>query len=339
MKRAPGILAGPPAGCDARRRAGLTLLELLVVMMIVSVLLGLGVGFLQRGSSDLDAAAAMLRDRLRLAARTAKLEGLPTMLTLQPGPGGGAVRVQVRGLREVGSWHLEPGERWWNAQIRPVLTGRDEPRGRFGHGMRPLPGAKEPLLAVAAGRRDAFDLDEGFSFRLDLRLDRAAPAVVGRLGSAFELSLDGGGRVLGRVTLGLPGPRRGPLVVLRGRRPLPVGEWVTLELVHDGERAMLLVDGRLEAQAPARGVPFRQADDALEVSPPGEPVPGTVDEIRLLAYEQGEWTALPDDVVLVGLQGPIRFRRDGEPEIHPTFEIVLGEQRQRHRIGPGGILE
>ena len=56
-----------------RREPCFTLMELLVVMGLLSVLAGLGIGFLQRGDTSLDQVLSMLRAELRGAALTALL--------------------------------------------------------------------------------------------------------------------------------------------------------------------------------------------------------------------------------------------------------------------------
>ncbi|MFY9340926.1 MAG: prepilin-type N-terminal cleavage/methylation domain-containing protein, partial [Planctomycetota bacterium] len=65
------------------RSAGFTLLELLVVIGVLSVLMGLSVGYL--GKTDVSAIAnSVLAGELRAAQMTARVEGAPTEVLVRP---------------------------------------------------------------------------------------------------------------------------------------------------------------------------------------------------------------------------------------------------------------
>lgn len=318
-------------------RAGFTLLELIAVIGLITILMGFGVGFLQRGSNNLSVSLAIVRDQIRLAANTAKSEGQPTEVHVAAGGDGGGVSMHVRVLTPIGFWHFEPGERWINSALRPQLTGEEEPGGRFGFARRSDPESRGSLMTVAAGENEFF-LDQGFALRLELKLERRREMEVARLGRAFELRLDGDLLPQGRVTLTDSGDRPGAVVTVRGARPLRLGSWVTLELVHDGRAVALVVDGQEQARAAANGAPFQQPADVFEVSLSAAPVLGLVDEVQLLAYERSELQTLPDDVELVGLQGPVRFGRRGELLAPARFALVQGEEVVGRFVAPGGVL-
>jgi hypothetical protein len=309
-----------------------------MVMALVSLLMGLSIGFLQRGSTDFDLALGIVRDQMRLAANTARSRGLPTEVHILPAQDNEPVRLEARILRSVGFWHLEPGERWINAGLRPQLTGSPEPQGRFGQAWRPDLAARASMLTITTGDNDAFYLDQGFALRLDLKLEARAPMVVARLGRAFELSLTDDLIPEARVTLTDPGPRPGPVARVRGRRPLRTGRWLTLELVHDGRTLAVLVDGREAGRAPAAGAPFQQSPDLFEVSLGSVPVRGLVDEIQLLAYERGELMALPFEAELRDLKTPVRFTARGELREPARFTLVLRDESVGRLIAPGGVL-
>lgn len=317
--------------------AGFTLLELLTVIALITVLMGFGIGFMQRGSNDLSVALAVVRDQMRLAANTAKSEGQPTEVYIGTDGEGGPVRMHVRVLTPIGFWHFEPGERWINSALRPQLTGGEDPRGRFGFARRPDPGSRSSMLTVAADQ-DLFYIDQGFALRVELKLDDRREMEIARLGRAFELRLDDDLVPSGRITLTDSGQRPGAVVNVEGRLPLRLGEWVTLELVHDGRRLALVVDGQEQARASAAGQPFQQPTDVFEVSLGSAPVRGLVDELQLLAYERSEEQALPDEVQLIGLQGPVRFGRRGELLAPAWFALVRGDETEGRFVAPGGVL-
>jgi prepilin-type N-terminal cleavage/methylation domain-containing protein len=318
---------------------GFTLIELMAVLSILSVMMGIGLGFLGRGSTDFELAQSIVRDHVRLAALTAQSRGAPTDVLLLRQEGR-VPQMRARVLSPVGAWHFERDERWLSDQLEPELGGEREPAGRFGAAMRPDAAAKRPVLKVVAGDKPLFDLRQGFALRLELRCETRAPCVVAELGRALVLACDGDLVPELRVTLADPGRRQGPTRTARGQRGLPVGRWVTVDAIHDGQHARILVDGVAEAEIDARGEPYRTGGDAFVVSPANSAVPGLIDEVQLFAYELSEIVDLPDGAVIKGFDGDVlRFNARGEPEHQPTILIQVGDESVERRVAPGGILQ
>lgn len=318
-----------------RRQAGFTLLELLSVLGVMAVLAGFGLGFLQRGSTDLDLALGIVRDQLRVAANTATARALPAEVEVLPGE---IVGLRARVSRAVGFWHFEPEERWFDRRLRPQLIGTPEPAGRFGHAFRPDPETGDAMLTVPAGAHDLFDLTDGFALRLDLRLDERTPMGVARLGRGFELALDGALRPVAKVTLEGGQGKPGAVVELRADRPLRAGAWTTLELAFDGAQLRLRIDGREAARAAAAGEVFRGAGDALEVSFGRTPILGLVDEVQLFAYERTELLRLPVDVTLEEHPPLVRFGSRGELLAPARFTLRWQDEVSSWDVAPGGVL-
>ena len=122
---------------------------------------------------------------------------------------------------------------------------------------------------------------------------------------------------------------------------IATGRWVTLELIHDGNRVSLVVDGRQEGSAAAVGAPYRRPQDEFVISPSSAPIVGTIDEVQLLAFERGEEQTMPFGVDWVGVPGPIRFDRRGQV-VEPKPALVgveLTDEKVVRTIGPGGVLQ
>ncbi|MCC6669651.1 MAG: prepilin-type N-terminal cleavage/methylation domain-containing protein [Planctomycetes bacterium] len=321
----------------ARRARGFTLLEMLAVLSILGVLMGLGAGFLQRGANEFELARSILRDQVRLATTTARTRGLPTALRITPATGETPASVQARVLVPVGHWHCEADESWLNEGLRPDLNATYEP-GRFGQALRHDGKSRGAALSLATAGKDRFRLDLGFALRADVRPEGRGAMTLARMGRSFRLGLAADLVPEASVTLAEPGNRPGSVVQATARRSLAAGAWAALEVVHDGEALLLLVDGAVAARADARGAVYQSAE-RLEVSPGDAPVVGLVDEVRLLAYEAAEAQNLPMGATVRGVAGPIRFDALGEPETAVVFDLILGEERQRLTLGPGGILQ
>jgi len=322
----PGVKAGA---------AGFTLIELLAVMSIVTVLMGLGIGFMLRRGSPLEQATAVLRDQVRLAAVTAKSRQAPTEVRLLTADG--RQQLRVRGLEPVAAWHCEPGERPLDEQVRGTVVGEHVP-GRFGMALRQGDDPRVGILRVPTLGRSVWDLGDGFLLRLDLRLDERRGCTVAQLARAFVLELDDDGTPEVRVTLA-SGKQQGATRKAKAQVPLPLRTWTTVDVVFDGSSLELWNDGRQVAATDAAGSPFQRESDAFEVSPGQAAVPGLVDEIQLWAYVLADPVDLPPGTELKGLDAGVRFAPTGEPEHPCEVSLVSGEQTERYLIAPGGVLQ
>lgn len=336
LARAPSqATAGQSALQCVARECGFTLIELLAVMSVLTVLMGLGIGFMTRRASPIEQATAVLRDQVRLAAVTAKSRLAPTEVLLIRTDG--RAQLRVRGLEPIAAWHCEPGERQFNEQVRGDVSGDHVP-GRFGMALRPDPDARLAVLRVPTLDRPAWDLHDGFLLRLDLRLDQRHACTVAQLGRAFTLVLDDDGTPEVRLALAA-GKQQGRTCTAKGASPLPLRRWTTLDVVCDGRVLELMIDGRSVASVAAEGAPFQRESDTFEVSPGQAKVPGLVDEIQLWAYVLGEPVDVPIGTEMKGLDDGLRFSPMGEPETVTEVTLVNGEQTERYRVAPGGVLQ
>ena len=329
----------PMPGRTAAAARGFTLLELMVTIGVISVLMGISLGFLSRSTGRPEAMSA-LAGELRAASLSARATGLPTEVVVAPDPEGLLTMVRARSLQPVVVFHCEPDQQFLNPDLRPTLLGLDVREGRFGHGRRPNGDQPEMLLRWPAPVKVA-DFRDGFALRLDLLLEQRTGCALLRLGKALEVDLEPDGRVRARLQLRSGTGNTGQGVPLQAQEPLPLHRWCTVEIAADGRSFWLEVDGRELARAAAPGSVLQHIDqDALEVSLRGEPLPGVLDELRVFVYRFGEPQRLPVDVQ-VAQAVRIGFDAHGEPIGKPTIELELVQEGRNEvlRVLRGGVLQ
>src|SRR5262245_23795719 len=210
---------------STRESRGFTLLELLVVMGVVSVLLGLAVGFLGRTDPQM-VADSMIAGETRAAQMTARAEGLPTEVWIRPGVDGGPATVQARLLQPIRTFHLEPGEDALDDSLRPTVHGDDVIQGRFGHARRSRDAERVPLLSWPAVP-EVIDLRDGFVIRLDLWLDHRVAGTILRLQPAVEVQLDDAGKPRARFRFRGVGNESTSSAAVASPLSLPLHQWCT----------------------------------------------------------------------------------------------------------------
>lgn len=311
----------PTATHRSSRAGGFTLLELMMVIGVLAVLMGLSIGVLGRTDPQ-RVADSVLAGELRSAQVTARAEGLPTEVWIRRGRDGLPATVQSRLLAPIAAFHFEPGEPVLDERLRPTLGGADVPQGRYGHARESREGDRGPLLRWPVDP-EMMNLREGFVVRFDLKLARRAAGKVLNFGTALELHLDDDGRLRGRWrTRGNSDAVQ--LATVSSAVPLPLERWCSVDAACDGTSAWLVVDGREVARTPAAGTPVQERDSVFEISPAEAPVPGIVDEVRLLVFKLGPAQDLPGEL-LPARDQVIHYDARGETDDVTTVAFVPPE--------------
>ena len=300
------------------RSAGFTLLELLAVIGVISVLMGVGIGYLGKTDPNM-IAGSILQGERRAAQMTARAEGVPTEVLVKPGAEGEPASVQAHLLQAAVAFHFEPNTPVLDERLRPAIGGEDVTAGRFGHARMAMPGDKEPLVQWAIAP-EVLDVRDGFVVRLDLMLSRREACIVLDIPSLLEVRLDQELRPDARLGLNVLGGDK-VRKNLTCSQALPLDRWVTLEIGADGNSLWLSVDGRDFGRMAAVGAPMQTPQMVLEVSPISAPVPGMIDEFRMMVFEYAPAQFLPMELQPTRV---FRFRYDkrGEPVEAPTITWV-----------------
>jgi len=272
-----------PRPIDARGagQAGFTLLELLTVIGIISVLMGIGLGYLGKTDPDL-VAQTILRGERRAAQMTARAEGVPTEVWVRPGVDNEPASVQSRLLEPVVSFQFEPNQPFLDPRLRPALAGEEVAAGRFGAARRPHEEDQLPLLRWPVPPLLA-DLRDGFVLRVDVFLEERQDCVLVDMPPMLEVRLDERLRPDARLRV-TDGQGQIQRKSLQAELSVPLRKWSTVEVGYDGRTFWLEVDEREFARVAAQGTPQQEADMQLDISPVEAGIAGVVDEVRLLAF-------------------------------------------------------
>jgi prepilin-type N-terminal cleavage/methylation domain-containing protein len=308
---------------SGRAEAGFTLLELLTVIGIISVLMGIGLGYLGKADPEL-VAQTILRGERRAAQMTARSEGVPTEVWVRPGIDNQPAAVQSRLLDPVVSFQFEPNQPFLDQRLRPALAGEEVAAGRFGAARRPHEDDRLPLLRWPLPPLLA-DLRDGFVMRVDVFLEERQGCVLMDMPPMLEVRLDDQLRPDARLRV-VDGQGQAQRKSLQAKLSVPLRRWSTVEVGYDGRSFWLEVDGRDFARVLAEGLPEQKQGMTLDISPVDAPIAGIVDEVRLLAFAFAPAQYLPME-----LQPTETFRftydKRGEPVGVPvvTYEDLSKE--------------
>jgi hypothetical protein len=310
------------------RRAGMTLLELVLVMFLLALILGSGVGFFAGQDFGRKQVPGLVRNVLRCAQNTALASRGPARVRIDKAAGA----LWGESLITVGTYQFEGREVLGLGPAGAAAPENFDARGYLGACFHP--GGKLRATAEIPLERDpAFDLTLGFSLEIALLRESEGGGRVLSLGpsDAPTLGLDVGpsGALRARFRTrvgGIDSDKPGGSVILQSDPGLVgVGGWVEVRMRYDRVRFELFLDGvRVAAQDEESYV--WKVDAPLILSDPALPFPGRLDSLVIGVQVAGEPTRLPETV---------RFSGDTPATVH--FAASGGLDRTAHvdppRIG------
>ncbi len=311
-------------------RAGMTLLELMLVMFLMALILGGGVGLFSALDLGRRQAAGQVRTVLRSAQNTAIASGAPARVRLDVGTG----RLWAESLTTVATYHFEDRSVTGYGPAGAAEPEHFDERGYVGACFRPA-GRRGARAEVPLENDPACDLTLGFSLELALFRETEDGGRILALGPAesptlaLDLGKNGALRAIVRLRSGdARSETPGGSVVLRSEPGLvPVGRWMLVRLRYDRARLELLLDGALVASQPEEGFVWK-VDAPLVLSDGALPFPGRLDSLVVGAMVAGEPSALSESV---------RFTADSPATIQ--FAPSGGLDRELHTDPPRIGLE
>lgn len=331
------------ASANSRRRgtgcAGLTILELMMVMAIASMLMGISIASFSRVGRGpaIDIAEREVRHAMARARMSARQQSALCRVVFvnEPAPG---IRLTI--ARDAGSWHFNDiaGSR--------VLGGRNQTA--VVSGAKIVPGGTVRSCVEFAGGGEVvcdpapgYDPSLGFDLSLDVRPDDdLSGGPLASMGDVFTLELGSDGGIEARLDVaGLPGDRS---TLKTPPALLAPGVWARVGLTFDGYEMLIAVHGVIEARrslvdAQLPGPVRLQAADARDrLRFGGKGFRGALDEILYRTAEEEDFAPLAQGRGVVFDHGEPRFLRfDSEGRLdsrvhgEPVEVAVKDEEARR----------
>jgi len=271
-----------PARVARRGPSGMTLMELLAVVAIVSMMLGLSaIGYWRMSKSFREQGAASEIDVcIRQARNSAIAANAPAFVEIDPENR----LVRPWAFRTVGLWHFEDrssyGETrgpFHNARMAGAELFSD---GKIGKCARLREGAY-----VDAGNDPDFDFEDGGYLEAYIR-----PGSLGFAGdnfiffkkNAFQLKIGVGGVLVANTV--------GKTIQTKNYRVVP-GRWTKVALTWDRQSTRILVDDGVVAVGPGGKTPL--SDYPLLMGHDQASFTGLIDEVRFMTATAGNPIELP----------------------------------------------
>ena len=243
------------------RRAGMTLLEILTVIVILSLMLGLSIYFLKNANRDLgvNASANTVQSLLRAAHQVARSNAAPAWVVIDAKQN----TIYALAKETVGEWHLEDGTGAFGRNA--AVSGGQTVPGRVGMGVRLGSSA-----TIQCGEVPVYAPDQGAAVEFWYQRKRGGRGVLFTIGSTVEAVSETDGRVTVRF---------GSLSAGSGNVRVPLDSWCHLQVVYSGRELRVLLNRAPVGSAPGKGA--WTPGGALTVGDGKQGFVGIVDEIRL----------------------------------------------------------
>ena len=323
------------------KRIGLTLLELLLVMVLMAVVMGFGVG----GFASFDAGSGTgietVRGALRSAVNAAKAQRSPAVVRIDRGAG----ELTPRGLTAVCTWHFEDAGLQGAFGVAGHRTGTKMTKGFLGAALE-FPAGANARVEFEIEDDPSFEFSNGFAVECLLAPEGSISAHAISVGHVFGLYvLAGGGVRAWFVTASDKNGSDGRVVLDSEPGLLVPGRFTRVRIEYDRERLSIWTAGILVAQLESSD-PVATTRAPLMLGGGQKPFVGRLDELMLWAWEAGDPRRLPELVHFEeGTPDEIWFDAAGHLDSfrHPEpLELTIihdDGQRQVVRIGRWGTIE
>jgi len=310
---------------------GMTLFELMLVMVLIGLLLGLGVGVFASLDFGKRAALSLVQNVVRSARNSAVARAAPARVRIDAAAG----TLVAEALDVAGTWRFE-GERLEGAfGLDGRLAGAElVDDGYLGRALA-LGSARASYAEIGVQSDAGFDLYHGFAIECALRLVGTASGGVLSVGGAAGLAVGGAGALrawLVPEVVGASGePRSGGRIYVESPPgTLTPGRWQRVRFEYDRRLARLYVDG-IEAARTEEVAPVWRLEGPLTLGDPRGSFQGALDDLVVAVVAASEGASLPDSVQFgPGTPAEILFdargHLDREVHVQPlAFQLLFDD--------------
>lgn len=320
-------------------------MEIMVVLLLFSMLLGLGVGAFSKIGGGPTVAVGRIKDVVRSARYQAVRERAESAVRIDPRTNG----ISGLGWRNVGCWHFEDDRQGFSTGFpADAALGRGalDPEGMIGRCLRLAEDPSPDAPAVSIPSRPSLEGVQGVGVDCFLFLDRAGRQEILSKGESFRFEVSEEGLLSAALSL-RPANASGPVEAARISLEsdgyiVPAGRWVEVGFRFNGYGFVLVAEGipRAREDFPRRMELLVQEGVPIEVGGRTHPLAGRIDELHLSAAVVGEEIPFQESVQLLGKEPyQVFFDARGflDPERHPrpvevvftyrggrTYRVVIG---------------
>jgi type II secretory pathway pseudopilin PulG len=307
-----------------------TLLELIVVIVIFSMMLGFTIYLLKGANRDLGvtATAHQLTGLLRSAHQLARTASSPSWVVLDTRSG----TAHLLFKETVGEWHFEEQggqEAGAFGKAAKITNGSSAP-GRVGRCAR-LAGSG----TIHCGEVPVYAIDQGVAIELwFLRPHgRVGRGVLATIGAEVEISVETNGEVQGKV---------GALRVPSGGARVPNDVWCHVQLIYSGRDLRLFLNQNQVAVA--QGQANWTVNSPFVVGDSRSGFAGLIDEVRLSLVVPRDTIQLPAElaweVVSGAVPGPngevvVPFDAEGRLALPDVVKFAVKSPTERREVTVG----
>lgn len=321
---------------------GMTLLELLLVMVLMGVVMGFGIGGFAAFDPGSGAAIETVRGALRSAVNKAKSERAPAVVRIDRTNS----VVTPRGLGVVGTWHFEESAMQGAFGISGLSTGTNLAKGYLGAAVE-FPAGINARVEFDIQKDPSFEFSEGFAIECLIAPEGGSSAHAISVGNVFGLYVLSTGAIRAWfVSADAEGESSGRVVLDSDPALLLPGQFTRVRIEYDRQRLMIWVEGVFvsELEASERVAPIQAP---LLLGGGKKAFVGRIDELVLSAWEAGDPRPLPELVVFDANSTPEEIWFDAAGHLdslrHPKpIELTIihdDGKRQTARVGRWGTIE
>ena len=314
------------------RHAGLTLLELILVMFLLAMVMGGGLGLFATLDFGKRQAAGLVKNAVRSAQNTAIATQSPARVRVDADAGLLTPETSV----VVGTWHFEDRKLVGGGNL--IGIANEELFTTDGY----LGDAISFTDRVGMQRDNAFDFRDGFTIECVLRHEGVGGGRLLTISENVRLELGQGGALRGSFhvrSVKEGRSSRGGQVVVQSRPGVVLPErWTHVRLSYDRLELVLFVDG-VRVAATSETAQVWDITEEMVLSDERRPFPGSLDSLVITAVHAQEPIQLPESVQIVQSPELLRFAAGGgldRREHRDPPEIVLAfDDGSREVVGVG----